>query len=524
MHQDDQYSNFACIECALKVSTSFNFMQFCDENQKLLRSPHFNVNLLVEATDNPQDHVNEQSSVVDSSPQMAGYRVSPDNTQLLSPPAEVSGNGKRRRSATPTTTTRDGTPVQNSPPLRTPVETVSAIPVDDDEDSGMALSSMLECQLDETEDVDDEEQAPKTLDLPVPLEGGLPPSNPYKCTVCFREFGKKANVLSHFQTQHTSLEVPSAWKYEIEPAKCPLCGELVECLFAHLEFHAQKRTFKCDKCEWAFYSRNYLNIHIAKLHKADAAIDAKPDRFACKLCTPANSKVCQDYDELVAHYRQWHLNEMKSKMETCQVCGKETRYLKQHMEKAHNNDNNQRQFQCHLCDKSYGQSRYLQTHYTTAHKDQLPRQMMPPPVPRMDNPQMVNLQARDQSQLAKGNVGKRPKTQPGPPVHCVKCQMQFPSNRMLNMHIQRYHNATSHSNQPTTTAEMSVTAIPAGRDHLPMLHHPMGEMANGVAKKRRRDSVPAAMATVGHPKDMWNNSALTGMLVNMFGMHGHYED
>lgn len=523
MHPEDQFSNLACIECALKVSTSYNFLQFCEENQKLLRSQHFHVDLLVEATDHPQSQTPDQVATSTVSNNVTqSQSQSPESTRIQSPPNDTvqQNQTKRRRSATPTLATPVAAPTI-SPAETTPNEGHTN-PAVEDLEPHMALSSMLECQLDDADEVDDEEQAPKNVDLPVPLEGGLPPSNPYKCTVCFREFAKKANVLSHFQTQHTSLEVPSAWKYEIEPAKCPLCGELVECLLAHLEFHAQRRTFKCDQCEWAFYSKNYLNIHVNKLHKADAVVDAKPDRFACKLCAPVGSKQCQNYDDLVAHYRQWHLNEMKSKVETCTVCGKETRYLKQHMEKAHNSDSSTKQFACHLCGKTYLKQRYLLAHLSTTHKDQQPPGLMPPP-PLMD----YSAAAKPNQQP--GSQAKKPRTQQGPPVHCVKCQMQFPNNRMLNMHIQRYHNANIHGHSPpvmhpTTTAEMSVTAIPANVGHMG-INGMAGEPPKGAANnKRRRDSVPAAFAGHGHPKDLWNNSALTGMLVNMFGMHGHYED
>lgn len=535
MSQDDQYSNCICIECALKISTSFNFMQFCFENQKLLRSSHFNVNLLVEATDTPQgspeqvDLSHLEARIVPTSPVAVDQDSSlTSQTSPLPPPPPLTGTRtaaqqqQRRRRSTPVTEATATPPPH--PPALTPVEQPVRVdePEVDAEDEegdhpGLALSSMLECQL-------EEEEEPTSQELPNKPE--LPPGNPYRCTVCQREFRSKANVLSHFQTQHTNLEVPSAWKYEIEPAKCPLCGDLVECLYAHLEYHAGRRTFKCESCEWAFYSRNYLSIHTTKLHKADAAVDEKPDRFVCKLC-PAGSKVCQDYDDLVAHHRQWHLNEMKNKLETCQLCGRETRYMKVHMAKVHNT--NSGQFQCHLCDKSYAKARYLQSHVTTAHKD---LHLVPHNMPMdfsMGSQNYLQLQQQQQQQPQQpppanqpkpANAAKRPRPNPGGPVQCVKCQMQFPNNRMLNMHIQRYHNANIHHPVTTTTAEVSVTAIPATADPFhPHLQPPQQE--GKAAKKRRRDSVAAA---VGPPKDMWNNSALSGMLVNMFGGHAHYED
>lgn len=495
-----------CIECALKVSTAFSFIEFCSENQRLLHSPHFNDKLLVEATDNPAPHQLDYSHLEVTQP------------HSLSPPAihQQSASARRRKisstSSSPTLKSPATLVVAADDACPIPMENGGEVDPMDEEHELHDPSSMLECQLEDEESAVVGGAAQEVLP---PGVDGIPPGNPYRCTVCFREFGKKANVLSHFQTQHTHLEVPSAWKYEIEPAKCPLCGQLVECLLAHLEFHAGKRTFKCDSCEWAFYSRNYLGIHTNKLHKADAAVDAKPDRFHCKLC-PEGSTVCRDYDDLVAHHRQWHLNEMRNKMETCGVCQKETRYLKQHMEKAHGSAQGQQgQFHCHICDKSYAKLRYLRAHLTTAHVEPQLAQQQPQVQPQeLPATQLMEdkQQQHQQSQQQKA-VSKRPRP-PGGPVRCVKCQMQFGNNRTLNMHIQRYHcppgpGVTNRENHTVPLrAEVSVTAIPTN-----------GE--DGTAtKKRRRESVSAASAL---QRDLWNNPALTGMLANMFAGHGPFE-
>lgn len=475
MSPRDQFSKFICVECGLKVSASFNFMEFCSENQRLLHSPHFQEDLLVEAFDeHPVDLTH-----LDEEPQSEERPPTGSPSAVPSPPV---------------TTTSSAAGDSSLEALRV------------DEEEPLALSTMVECQLNE-----DDEESPQSAVGEAPSGDALPPGNPYRCSVCFREFGKKANVLSHFQTQHTNLEVPSAWKYDIEPSKCPLCGDLVECLTAHLEFHAGRRTFKCQSCEWAFYSKNYLSIHAAKLHKADAALDAKPDRFACKLCPPGQQQ-CRDYDELVAHYRQWHLNEMKNKLETCPVCAKETRYLKVHLQKHHSGNC---PFKCHFCDKAYAKERYLLTHLSTAHRDREappPPPLVakaPPPVVAVNpmqvefphGPALLPLPPPPPMKPMQGT--KRPRQNFN--VQCVKCHMEFPNNRMLNMHIQRYHTS---SGQVPVTAEMSVTAVPTSS----------GDAKKPSAKRRR-----ASVAAPNPPKDLWTNSALEGMLRNLFNTSHSYE-
>lgn len=530
MTHDDKFSHWICIECGMKVSTSYHFMDFCYENQRLLRSSHFNENLLVHAVDYPV----ESPIPADLTATTPSSVEQPDNSSPLqsisSPPPLIVASTKHASKSPPMTVSAT---VQSQSEQPQQVEENAEEEEEEDMDQPMALSTMVECQLNEEE----EEGVPPPSDL---VQGGdsLPPGNPYRCSVCFREFAKKANVLSHFQTQHTNLEVPSAWKYDIEPAKCPLCNELVECLFAHLEYHAGRRTFKCQSCEWAFYSKNYLTIHAAKLHKVDAALDAKPDKFTCKLCPPGQQQ-CRDYDDLVAHYRQWHLNEMKNKLEQCQICGRETRYMKVHLQK-HHNDNSP--FKCHLCEKSYAKDRYLQAHFSSTHRDQMQSMQQAPPPPMIISkgppPVLaVNPLPMDYSMNGSGgghlmhalppppllikagqqkDPAKRPRTNLSP-VRCVKCTMEFPNNRMLNMHIQRYHNSSSGNNGHPVTAEVSVTALPA--NILPPSFSQDGQGAKKPATKRRRASV----AATGPPKDMWNNSALAGMLVNMFGAAHGYE-
>lgn len=410
--KQDKFSKFLCTDCAYKIARAYSFMSQCRDNQALLYSKSFNENLLLESEDHPQTAAEG----------------------ITAPESVKAGPGDSNNNNIPVDSA-DGTVSEGSEPISLSLSLPEDEDIDDwikthddargdeemDDDDQIPVSSIVECELNEDQS---NNGIPTTLEqdsnlrdvVGLPDEVGVNVENPYKCSVCYRAFGKKANVLSHFQTQHTNLEVPSCWKYEVEKVKCNLCNLYVENMFAHIEHHNGKRTFKCNVCEWAFYTKNYLSIHFSKLHKIDNAIDSKPDKFQCKLCMTV---VCQDYADLINHYRKYHLNEMKSKIEGCPICGRETRYLKVHMMKHHNHNY---PFKCQLCDKSYTKERFLLVHMTAAHT---------------------------------AGAGQNL------PVQCVKCHMQFNNKRLLKLHIKRYHaNANIMGSQLPLPLQQQIPQIP----------------------------------------------------------------
>jgi len=165
----------------------------------------------------------------------------------------------------------------------------------------------------------------------------------YECELCGEKFLWPAGLRGHKQSKH-SVE---------KKLKCEICGKKIKrrsTLKSHLATHYERRMFKCYICHKTFNKQDYLRAHRASAHS-----DAK--KHACKYCGKKfkTNSCCRKHERI-------HTGIPKQE---CPVCHKYVIKLGNHL-KIHD-ANEEKQFSCTFCKKSFLTKRLCQLHEFKVH-------------------------------------------------------------------------------------------------------------------------------------------------------------
>jgi len=121
-------------------------------------------------------------------------------------------------------------------------------------------------------------------------EHALTHSRPFKCSLCFRRFGKRWNLREHHRT-HLPVRGETVWG----KMQCRFCSQSFatrSLLRRHMKEHAESgppvlRPFSCRRCGKAFVTKNGLQTHLGRCGRDKGRIpmgsqrDSKERRFVC---------------------------------------------------------------------------------------------------------------------------------------------------------------------------------------------------------------------------------------------------
>lgn len=151
------------------------------------------------------------------------------------------------------------------------------------------------------------------FNLPVSPEMNTSEKAVFRCSVCFRDFERKAQLRSHMQT------------HAAQPLRCSVCGKEFS-QRAHLKRHMQTHSaekFSCPECGLRLKQQHNMHRHISAVHRRE-----KP--HSCLFC----QKAFAQKSDFIIHMRT-HTGE---KPFVCAFCRKGFRVrasLNKHIQKTH---------------------------------------------------------------------------------------------------------------------------------------------------------------------------------------------
>ncbi|KAL7023230.1 hypothetical protein ACKWTF_012523 [Chironomus riparius] len=170
-----------------------------------------------------------------------------------------------------------------------------------------------------------------------------------RCDFCDATFTRHESLKNHIKTEH---ETPVM-------LKC-FCGKefnLRHKLTTHIKrTHNNVRDHACKFCEKKFFTPKELKVHILKVH-TPGYID-KTEHF-CEIC----GKKYSSTKSLRTHMKHHQEPEFKCEIDGCNK-GFITKLLLANHQKIHTG---QRDFMCHLCEKSFYSANHLRRHIAVSH-------------------------------------------------------------------------------------------------------------------------------------------------------------
>lgn len=165
------------------------------------------------------------------------------------------------------------------------------------------------------------------------------------CDECGKSFKHSHHLKRHFMRKH---------QIDSKKLECDICGAkflLSYDLKRHMIKHSTKRSFKCNLCENAFKTANYLKNHVQSVHAA------KPERnFQCKIC----DRTYRHERHLNYHLRK-HQNDLRF---SCDLCNPPQLFhysdaVKWHKIRYHDHP---APFNCSTCNRRFIHEKSLKTH------------------------------------------------------------------------------------------------------------------------------------------------------------------
>ncbi|GAB0097646.1 hypothetical protein DMENIID0001_133110 [Sergentomyia squamirostris] len=169
-------------------------------------------------------------------------------------------------------------------------------------------------------------------------------SRHHSCHKCGKRFKYLVALNNHLESVHceekaeNSTEISSAKSRKYSCSVCKMKFKLLYTLNRHMEIHKEKRSYKCDHCEWSSKTLAHLRSHVKSIHDKE-----RPHK--CHICDKAF---------LLPNYLKIHMySHTGEKPFKCEICGKafrENRKLINHNRLEHTGV---QEHQCNVCNQSF---------------------------------------------------------------------------------------------------------------------------------------------------------------------------
>lgn len=170
---------------------------------------------------------------------------------------------------------------------------------------------------------------------------------PYVCEDCWEGFDTNEDLSSHKCPKAEKPEKPE----KKAATQCDQCGKSYQASYIriHMLTHKEERTYSCKQCPKKFKVFKGLHSHVQWAHK-------RIKKHKCEYCNAmflSSSARC-------THVRKIHLGEKKHVCE----CGK-AYFSRSDLDRHVLTHTGEKNFHCHLCDKSYQRRHCLNVHLKT---------------------------------------------------------------------------------------------------------------------------------------------------------------
>ncbi|KAG7306821.1 hypothetical protein JYU34_008266 [Plutella xylostella] len=230
------------------------------------------------------------------------------------------------------------------------------------------------------------------------------------CGVCNQSFGSTSGLQQHLNRGHNR-------NHQGFP-ECDLCGRIFkrkQNIVSHMiTIHLQGSEIRCLICLKTFTTQRNLKRHINQLHNPDF------EYLECDDC----SKIFKGKHSLINHIQAMH-NPANKQNCTCHVCDRtytNTRNLKRHIETCHGERG---EYKCCFCTKVYTSNQSLRRHQRIRHN------------PKITNVKSIPLEVLngvyDEDVVKNHNNG----------YQCRKCKKTFYSEPVLRQHMKLAHSFSS---------------------------------------------------------------------------------
>ena len=215
----------------------------------------------------------------------------------------------------------------------------------------------------------------------------------------------KCNECNFVLQAGKALSSHKHWKCDI----CEFSGMNKEVLQRHqVEKHSMdiSYTYICDKCDYKTFSLKNLEQHRQTVHESKTEM--------CTICG-------KDFKYLKQHMKRDH-TELANKV-VCDLCGKEVKDLYRHLQYVHEIN------LCTICNKFLPNKNKLLSHYSTEHQ-----------VFCLNKEKFVCHLCKDKYQTSQDlheHLIKEHKLVDE--HHCSKCEYSFPTKTLLAMHLMNLH-------------------------------------------------------------------------------------
>ena len=167
------------------------------------------------------------------------------------------------------------------------------------------------------------------------------------CNVCEASFKRDGDLRLH-------LKIHSGQK-DFECSDCDETFITSSALITHKVTHNEMRPFSCDICGLTFKLKGTLKKHTL-VH------EEREKTYVCSICEKAfHVKANMRYHE------KTHSNDSPYKCPVCGSCYGQISYLKTHLDRCHNNQDEVMAFKCLICNKGYPKN-YLVNRHMKIHK------------------------------------------------------------------------------------------------------------------------------------------------------------